>query len=71
MGTILVEGKSDEFQIGILLREFGINQPTLTDCGGKKGKLCGISRILLRGQAIFQLSRQFCVDSVCDAVFVV
>lgn len=36
MGTILVEEKSDEFQIGILLREFGINQPTLTGCRGKK-----------------------------------
>ena len=36
MGTILVEGKSDEFQIRILLREFGINQPTLTGCRGKK-----------------------------------
>lgn len=36
MGTVLVEGKTDEFLIGILLREFGINQPTLTGCGGKK-----------------------------------
>lgn len=36
MGTVLVEGKTDEFLIGILLRELGINQPTLTGCGGKK-----------------------------------
>ena len=36
MGKVLVEGRTDEFLIGILLKEFGINQPTLTGCGGKK-----------------------------------
>lgn len=41
MGAVLVEGKTDAFLIGILLREFGINQPTLTDCGGKKGSCAG------------------------------
>lgn len=41
MGTVLSEGKANEFPIGILLREFGINQPTLTDCGGKKGSHAG------------------------------
>ena len=36
MGTVFVEGKTDEFLIGILLKELGISQPTLTGCGSKK-----------------------------------
>lgn len=36
MGAVLVEGKTDEFLLGILLKDLGITQPTLTGCGGKK-----------------------------------
>ena len=35
-GAILVEGKTDEFLLGILLNDLGIIQPTLTGCGSKK-----------------------------------
>ena len=52
MGTILVEGKTDEFLIGILLRELGINQPTLTGCGGKKEAVRDFEE-LVKGTADF------------------
>lgn len=40
MGVVLVEGKTDEYLVGILLNSLGIVQPTLRGCGGKEEALC-------------------------------